>query len=128
VTIASTPREKALNSVFATALEGGINYWATVRAYTWSDRTPEHNPINEFEALIFESEDEGAEVLTIDAAVIRKGITLFYKFMRGLDNPNPYQLRAAKDLYYGKYDEVDYDADTADMIVQFGLFEELVYG
>jgi hypothetical protein len=39
-----------------------------------------------------------------------------------------YHATALRNLNFGKWDEADYDADTADLIVQYGLFGEVVYG
>lgn len=128
-TLCATEREQALNDLFTTACEGGVNYWARFETYRWSngDRV---NPqqVNEFEArLTAEDDDEEGKVYVVDAAVLRKGVRLAYKDYRG-PNVSAYQKRALADLQWGRWDELDYDADTADLVVQYGLFGKLVYG
>jgi hypothetical protein len=112
--VATTPRDKILNDVFTTALEGGIGYWSTCSAYKWSDG--DGNPIREFSATI--TTEEG-DTFTITREVIARGIRLAYE--RYGKGENGYQARALRALHFGKYDEADYDADTADWIVQMGL-------
>ena len=59
----------------------------------------------------------------IDRSCIARGIRAAHA--RG--GWNDYQARALRDLTFGKYDDVDFDAITADLIVQFGLFGEERY-
>lgn len=129
-TLCSTPREQMLNDVFTTALEGGIGYWSRAQTYRWSDGDPD-NPraINEFSARIEDAQDEDFNPVTIDAEVIKRGIRKAWQdAQRHKDTMTEYQYAARRDLALGKYDELDYDADTADHIVQFGLFDEVVFG
>jgi hypothetical protein len=128
-TLATTPREKAIADIFCTALEGGIGYWSRCSEYRWSDGTPAMNQINEFRAVVQDAEDDEAPTYVIDKDVIRRGTQRLYKHLIDLgDAASRYHLKAMRDFNAGKWDDLDYDADTADMIVQFGLFNELVYG
>lgn len=126
-----TQREEILNDVFTTAIEGGINYWCTVRSYRWSDGPPDYNQVADFRAEIMETEADEHPEHVIDAAVIALGVRRAFEHLQALRKAGvgiyEYQWRAIRDLHFGKYDDVDYDADTADIIVQFGLFGELVY-
>lgn len=126
-------KEGMLNMVFTTAIEGGINYWADVIDYTWSDHTEDCNMIVEFFGAIVDREDGKNTQYGIDVTVIKRGIR------RAFNNRNligdEYQRDAIAELYYGvvmnsqvSRDDVDFDATTADIIVQYGLFGELVYG
>lgn len=131
VTIATSPREQMLNDLFTTGMEGGVGYWSQCSVYQWSDRTIEMNQINEFVAIITDIEDEDEPEYRIDAEVIRTGIARFYEHMRRLSQEgtaNRYQWQAAKDMHHGKYDDLDFDADTADMVIQLGLLGEIRYG
>ena len=122
--------------VFTTAIEGGINYWAEIVAYKWDrakwyaeiiergagpDSTPGRHRIDRevirrgMQVLASET-DESREANRIDhgslhaklsfalATVVASGFTM---------------IGALEDLL---------DADTADMVVQAGLFGEVVYG
>lgn len=126
-TLCTTEREHMIHSVFTTALEGGIGYWSVASTYVWSngDRT-NPQPINEFLAVIDDAEGEDFQNLEITAEVIKRGIRRAWDWgkERGLSE---YQRHALRDLRYGKYEDLDFDAETADWIVQFGLFNEIVY-
>lgn len=118
-----------LFDVFVTALEGGIGYWSQASVYHWSkgavveDDVPrEIEDLEGFFAVIHDVEDDDKEY-RVDRDVIKKGIAWLKKNPLG----SSYHRVAVLDLASGNED-VDYDADTADAIVQAGLFEEIVYG
>jgi hypothetical protein len=127
VSPATTDRDRALNDVFTTALEGGIGYWSRCSRYHWQVTGSDAVEAADFIAVIHEMGDEddedAAPVHVVDASVIRKGIRLAHARGGWVD----YQARALRDLTFGKYDEVDFDAITADIIVQHGLFGEERY-
>lgn len=122
---ACTDRDLALNGVFTTALEGGIGYWSTCSRYKWGVTDPA-DPTGKrlVEALDFVAviQEDGTEYV-IDRGVIARGIREAKK--RG--NWATYHARALNDLTFGKWEDLDYDADTADLIVQMGLFGEYRY-
>jgi hypothetical protein len=128
-TLATTERERMLNSMFTTALEGGIGYWARCSVYRWGIRG-ENGRLDEaidFVAVIHEMGDEddedAAPVHVVDADVIRKGIRRMIQ--RG--GWNQYISASLGDLIGGPYDDHDYDSITAGLVVQFGLFGEERY-
>lgn len=116
-------KDELLFGIFVTAIEGGTGYWAQVEKYVWDV------PDNSYYAIMWEFDEmtgkrEG-EPYRLDRNVIIKGIHNAVEAWssRGSD----YQSNAIRGLFCGAED-VDYDADTADIIVQFGLLGELVYG
>lgn len=126
---ACTDRDLALNGVFTTALEGGIGYWSACSRYKWGVTDPA-DPTGkrlvealDFIAVIEETEDDDAPTYVIDRSVIARGIREAKK--RG--GWAEYHARALNDLTFGKWDDLDYDSDTADLIVQMGLFGEYRY-
>jgi|LakMenEpi03Aug12_release.lakeMendotaPanAssembly.Ray.scaffolds.fasta_scaffold613860_1 hypothetical protein len=86
--------------------------------------------------------DEDKQPLRIDLPVIHRGARLMSLYVQGLvdGKGQPVPLDQIKpwreDHYHWQYvtayntngKDGDYDADTADMIVQWGLFGEVVYG
>ena len=119
-----------INDIIVTALEGGINYWcggATIVLTTDKDKFPE------FEGVLAEVsenvqyasdvigyggklklvdvEDE-EEVWELDIEKLLKGIEMYCKEFE----ISPSELMDS------------YDAESADSIVQYALFGELVYG
>lgn len=111
-------KDEVLRDVFTTAVEGGVNYWFDVKRYEWRD-------IDSYVA-VGTVPDEGDKVYTIDRDVISRGIHKAYA-NRDLIGPK-YIKQAISDLNYGHWDDVDYDAEVADIIVQWGLLGEWYYG
>jgi hypothetical protein len=123
---AESARDKALGDIFTTALEGGIGYWSACSVYRWSVDGTLDGAARDFIAVVQDAEDEDGTEYVIDRAVIAKGLDRAYT--RRAKGHSDYHAQALKALHFGRYDEADYDADTADLIVQFGLFDEVVYG
>ena len=114
-------RDEFLLDVFTTAIEGGTGYWLTIDEYHWADVG------NEWFAVGDAVDDwgDGEKGLRIDRKVITRGIGRAYVDRFKFDE---YQFKAIVDLNWGKWDDLDYDAITADIVVQYGLFGELVFG
>ena len=135
-TATPTARDEAYFNLFTTALEGGINYWASVEDYhIWQDRPADpadedpgsREDIRGFYALVLESETDTLVTLRIDRSIIAHGLAVAHRKVLSGDIRNGYHVKAIRDLRAGRFDEVDYDADTADCIVQCGLFGKVGY-
>jgi hypothetical protein len=117
----TTERDQLYADLFTTALEGGIGYWSTCSNYRWTkdDGTPD---VTGFEAVIIE--DEEYEHHGINRSTISRGYRLatgeWRDRLRWSTEPPPRFITEEVDW--------DYDAGDADMIVQLGLFGEVVYG
>jgi hypothetical protein len=102
---------------FVTAIEGGIGYWSEVVQYDW-DRA-------DWFATIIDIEGHPHRI-TEDT--IKRG----FRRLALSDGSGKVRSAARSLLYSGGKDpeawEYESDADTADMVVQYGLFGELVYG
>lgn len=118
-------QDEMLNMVFTTAIEGGINYWAKVIEYHWTFGEPEYKIDPAFYAVIVESDKDRQIPLRIDSRTITRGISRAWNHRRKLGD---YHWVALDNLQFNRYDDVDFDADTADIIVQYGLFGELIFG
>jgi hypothetical protein len=127
---ATTRRERAINDLFTCAMEGGVGYWSTCSVYHWSVEVDGRRvEAKDFVAVIQDVEDEDGPEYVIDYHVVRRGANRLYKHLLDLgDEANRYHLQAMRDLARGDWDSLDYDAETADMVVQFGLLGSLVYG
>ena len=125
-------RSQFVYDVFVTALEGGCNYWAEIRDY--------HPFFGSGEDLIGfgaevsgsrcdDVEDEDSIVWhAVNRDVIRRGIEIIMDRTRklsdlGLGEATVQHLRKAIETN----DAGDVDADGADVILQIGLFEKVVY-
>ena len=120
--------DQALHDVFVTAIEGGVNYWAQVDMYRWAkpDRTED---LEGFMAVLIDTEcgDGSCERQTVNREVVARGWALAAgeagsRLGWSIAQP-PAELHDEE-----AYDDLDLDAGDADMIVQFGLFGEVVYG
>lgn len=122
---------QAVFDVFVTAIEGGINYWAEVVEYKW--KLPGGGEgLEGFHALVIDAEGDPEDGIryTIDARVIRLGIARAVEAIREGKGAVAYQRAAILALAAGidpDTGDLDYDADTADAIVQYGLLGEVVY-
>lgn len=120
-----TDREEAYEDILVTAVEGGINYWCSVVRWDGSKAVG-----YEIEA----SEDKPVKH-TITVATVRKGINILAKG-GGYDAPYGQPKETPqwwKDKWREAYEgcatlDWDYDAADADVIVQVGLYGEVVYG
>jgi hypothetical protein len=108
-----TVKPEDINDLMTTALEGGINYWCN-KVEILAD--PENKPFAS-EVIAYGGElkiytDEGAEFkITRDDIV--KGIE-----------------KAIEHFEYGSFKQLmeEHDATTADVIIQFALFDKIVFG
>ena len=112
-----TLTEEDITDIVVTALEGGINYWACLDNTTDEfNNAPDDEPISITTAkillsggtVIFYDNEDDLAVFKLTLDKLLKGIKNYAEW-RGFD--------------------MDYiDADMADCIVQYALFDEVVYG
>jgi len=112
-------KPELLHGLFTTAMEGGIGYWSSTNLYHWMNGDEED--LKFFAAEIVEEDTE--RVIRIDLNIIelglRRAIADHQDTLRWSTEP-PEMCRHLEDW--------DYDAGDADMIVQLGIFGEVVYG
>jgi hypothetical protein len=108
--------EPFLRDVFTTAIEGGVNYWARVTEYRWT----ETDPANVY-AVLVETEvyDQEPQTHRVTLANVAKGISII------LGQP---QLRPGLVGNIMALDAGEIDSDDADVILQLGLLGEVTYG
>lgn len=126
-------KEQMYHDAFVTALESGsygTGSWASVVDYRWSagdGRTPD---LQGFEARVIDHEtDRGAEPLVINREVIERG---FQRLADGTctfgTRPMEAHVRARYAGWLAVPDAADLDGPAADLVVQSGLFGDIVYG
>ena len=103
-----------LHDILTTAREGGSTYWAAMRQ---SVRDEDLNVIS-FQAR--DCEDEDAEWQLVNKDTVTNGIRLLCADEKWC------KRRVVQEILKGE--DGDLDADDCDVIVQMGLFGELVYG
>ena len=99
--------EPMVQDLFVTACEGGINYWAFVNDYDFVKIT----------ATILDIEDETEYAVT--AETIIDGVLQVARRIAEDDN----YLRLMQEIQH-----TTYDAIGADIVLQMGIFGELIYG
>ena len=106
-----------INDLMVTALEGGINYWCgKVRIIKFPENTSDNVLASDVisgdgELKLFDAESDDSWILTKD------------KFLNGV----------IKTLKWGNFESVEemmdnHDAETADVLIQFALFDDIVFG
>ena len=111
-----------LHGIFTTAMEGGVNYWASVDGYRWSTGDGETDDLDGFTADLYDQEDDLREYV-VNGRVIARG----YRLATGPD-AGFYWSTERPPLVVTDETDWDYDAGDADAIVQLGLFGEVRYG
>lgn len=126
----SRERKEFLHCIFTTALEGGIGYWSQAATYRWSMAGDSNvDDLDGFIAIIGEFDESTGKYrhdkpLTINRAVIQKGLArLADKDFKVRDDIRKTALAGS-----AMNDAGDIDAEIADVIVQAGLFGEIIYG
>ena len=119
----TTDRTQFLADILSTALEGGINYWATVDTIERVDAPEDILGWRYDTARILDHQDgsDFGTMHTIDLDTVAHGLTL----MADDTNPRFDALRTA-DRTNGE--RGDFDAGDADATIQLGLYEHIIYG
>jgi hypothetical protein len=125
--------DELLHGIFVTAMEGGVNYWASVERYRWSIGDGEIEDEQGFEAELLdraELEDTGKRnLLRVDREVILRGLQRLADgscTWGGRELSPEWRARAAG--WLAAPTSADVDASDADNVVQSGLFGDIVYG
>lgn len=120
----------ALLDIFTTALEGGIGYWSACERYRWSNPDGSPDPIGFYADVVVLDADE-AEVRpehTIGRTTILKGLITLATEADPKYVPREYVALARGVLTGSDTWDDTLDADSADVVVQTGLFGRVVFG
>ena len=114
--------DKEVVSIYTTAMEGGIGYWAIANEYKWLYLYEdwENDIVHTLEpdqvlVVLSDTEETDFKDEELTPAKIRAGVKLLIE-----KYPHLYQILDG--------DEFHVDANGADAVVQLGLFGEVVYG
>jgi hypothetical protein len=118
-----TITDEDVDAIMATALEGGITYWAdrvqAVDGYLGEYASDQISRGGKLRIHLEEPFDENdTEWYELDMEAFIKGIRLWLE--NGCDEYGA--------VSGGKIDPCDVDGDMADMIIQYALFGEVVFG
>ena len=126
----STARDQLLFDLFVTALEGGIGYWSHCSHYHHTALDAEgHATVDDLEgfyALVFEDDGDETPEHRVDRSAVAKG----YRLATSAEWRNRIAWSSGEKPPLVVTDDTDWDFDAgdADVIVQLGLFGEVVYG
>lgn len=121
---ARTPeRTQFLCDILATAIEGGINYWAGIDARDDLGDGADQPLGHPTQVRLIDVEDR--ELHHVDHNTVATGLRLACMAMRAGTIRDYPQFRQACQT---NGERGDFDADTADLAIQFGIFGAVVYG
>lgn len=127
-----TPQEsydQLIMDIFTTAIEGGINYWGGVSLYKWMKEDGSDDLFG-FKAIVVEEQTELS--FSVNREVIEYGYKLATESHRdslcwSTEVP-PHKDEFFKSKNIDLDNAWDFDAGDADMILQLGIFNEVIYG
>jgi len=108
-----------INDLMVCALEGGINYWCgKVRITKFPKDDSEDENIIASDVI-----SRGGELTVYDAESNDKWILTKEKFLKGIE----------KTMDWGNFESIEdlidnHDAETADVLLQYALFDDIVFG
>ncbi len=118
VTVQKQITESDIENIVVTAFEGGCNYWmGLIRTKEWEDK-PKNEPLSTWATKLL---IEGKTIKLYDIEDDEEGWELtLEKVLKGIE------LNVVNRPF--DCDLEDFDAYTADCIIQYALFGEIVYG
>jgi hypothetical protein len=120
--MSKSEKDEFYDDILTTAVEGGINYWATVRNYKWSDDAETTVEVREDP----DAAEGRAQWVKVDRASIRRAVGIIIDRSNDLDLREDYRVRIGQ--AYRENDAGDLDAFDADIIVQVAVLGNVVYG
>lgn len=120
--------------VLSTAVEGGINHWASVSGYAWASSTLDGGTLTLPEGRendarcdhVYETHDDDRDLGPLDTLIVARGIRAIADG-RHPDAPD-HLRRLCTQLARNPRGDHDFDAADADAIVQYTLLGAYVYG
>jgi len=128
VTITTTKEfsNEEINDLVSTALEGGINYWCRKAVATESKEDKKYVGVSDEDQskidFISDVISYGGSLTLYDAESSDKWVLNLEKLLKGIQKYCEHNNITPSNMME------DYDADTADIIVQYALFDEQVFG
>lgn len=113
--------QEDIDDIMAGALEGGINYWCS-EAEVVGNYLGEYasEQISRGGQLILHDIEED-ETYTLDRKKFMKGLKMYF------EKPHPYDILEEIDNKL-KIDTCNADSTVCDMIIQYALFNDIVFG
>lgn len=121
-------RTQLLVDVITTAVEGGVNYWASVSRYVWGPHDVQSTEAPHAAATLHDNEDtaNGHFELTVDAMARAFDLLCERRDIVGVGDSDWRRRMTA--MYLEPDGEHDFDAGDADALVQIAWFGDVRYG
>ncbi len=116
-----TKRQQMLKDLLTTAVEGGIDYWCAAKRVQREPGTG--NVLAVIGPMDVEDEDTKWPDITLDT--VELGMR---RLVDGSATARRDIVGTVMTAWHQGLDKSNYDSETADVIVQVGLFGEIVYG
>ena len=114
--------DEDIDDIMAGALEGGINYWCddaeVVVDYLGTYANEQISRGGQL--MLHDMEEDEYRILSRESFV--DGVVMY------LQNPHPYDIVDGGDMGFIKIDTGKCDAVVCDMIIQYAIFGEVIYG
>lgn len=120
--MSKTEKEQFYDDVLTTAVEGGINYWAQVKTYDWSE---DGETVATVRDAGFEDGEPG-EWVVVDRAKLRHAVAVIMDKSSDLDLSDFHRGNIAQ--AYRENDAGYLDAFDADAVVQVAVLGNVIYG
>ena len=102
---------QTIQDLFITACEGGVNYWCNINDYDYKNTTATYNISTP------DSPDDIVKQGTISDKTIVAGIKALQ------DMNSSFSQGALQDII-----NEDFDAETCDVVLQLGIFGDIIFG
>lgn len=118
-------RDRFYADIIITAVEGGTNYWAYSREYSWAkdDEDPTLTRAQLCDMEAYDTDEEKWHNVTTSTIA-----HAYYTIRKDSNLGISSQARARFGCAFEDLDAGDLDANDADTIVQIGLFGKVIYG
>lgn len=113
--------QEDIDDIMVGALEGGINYWCC-EAEVVGDYLGEYGSeqiSRGGQLLLHDMEDD--EIYILDKEKLLKGLKMYF------EKPHPYDILEVIDNKL-RIDTCEADATVFDMIIQYALFDDVIFG
>lgn len=126
VTISAQLSDKVVANILSTAIEGGCDYWADIKAVRnpVSKADPDNFDLPHYLSARFLDREDRDSGGTVDLAGVAIGIA---RILETNFKADP-DLKCVCLQLLADPENADYDAGDADCIIQAALFNEIVYG
>lgn len=118
----SPERTQFLADIIVGAVEGGTGYWAYASGYHWSDDKPDATRVT---LIPMDDEDEPRQRYDVTLETVVTGLNNIINSDHFVVNPRTKETIRQADA---ENDGGLIDAECADVIVQVGLWGQIVYG